>query len=81
MWMQVLSGKGLLKVNSHQLGLTLPPSLLSSAFGGNWQQAGFMVQLSVHKDGQCITGGLKAAQKLSALLPAVSCPWYLYWTF
>jgi hypothetical protein len=36
----------------------VPPSLLSSAFGGEaWQQRGFKVMLSVHKDGACIAGG------------------------
>jgi hypothetical protein len=65
----VLSGEGLLKLSSHQLGLELPRSLLSSAFGDAWQRPGFKVQLSVFKDGACIAGGL-AAIKLSALLPA-----------
>jgi hypothetical protein len=46
----------------------VPFSLLSSSFGGGWQQAGRKGQLSVHKDGQCIAGGLKAAAMLAAAL-------------
>jgi hypothetical protein len=60
--MQVLSGQGLWKVNSRQLGLRVPPSLLCSAFGDAWQQAGFTVQLSVFKDGRCIAGGQAGKQ-------------------
>ncbi|WIA37456.1 hypothetical protein OEZ86_014373 [Tetradesmus obliquus] len=33
------------------------PTLLAAAFGCAWQQPGFKVQLSVHKDGTCIAGG------------------------
>jgi hypothetical protein len=36
----------------------MPRSLLTSAFGGEaWQQFGFKVMLSLHKDGACIAGG------------------------
>jgi hypothetical protein len=60
LWMQVLSGEGLMKINGHLLGARVPLSLLSSVFGDAWQQAGFKVQLSVFKDGACIAGGLAA---------------------
>ncbi|WIA17233.1 hypothetical protein OEZ85_014107 [Tetradesmus obliquus] len=33
------------------------PTLLASACNGAWQQPGFKVQLSVHRDGACIAGG------------------------
>jgi hypothetical protein len=51
---QVLTSKGLVRLNRHLLGL--PLCLLSSVFGDAWQQAGFKVQLSVHKDEACIAG-------------------------
>ncbi|KAF6251893.1 hypothetical protein COO60DRAFT_1464000 [Scenedesmus sp. NREL 46B-D3] len=39
------------------LNFSVPQPLLCSAFGDAWQQRGFRVQLSVHKDGACIAGG------------------------
>ncbi|WIA20599.1 hypothetical protein OEZ85_004983 [Tetradesmus obliquus] len=39
------------------LEVGVPPGLLASGFGGVWQQPGFKVQLSVHKDAACIAGG------------------------
>ncbi|WIA40904.1 hypothetical protein OEZ86_004564 [Tetradesmus obliquus] len=63
----------------------VPPTLLASAFGGAWQQPGFKVQLSVHKDGDCIAGGpgdrvqrslgkVNGSEKLSLNVPAAILP-------
>ncbi|KAF6263307.1 hypothetical protein COO60DRAFT_489530 [Scenedesmus sp. NREL 46B-D3] len=50
------------------LSFTVPPSMLA-AFGDAWQQRGFKVQLSVHKDGVCCAGGpgarINAALRIS----------------
>ncbi|WIA20597.1 hypothetical protein OEZ85_004982 [Tetradesmus obliquus] len=43
--------------NSSSLRCAVPHTFATSAFGGAWQQPGFKVQLSVHKDGACIAGG------------------------
>ncbi|WIA40903.1 hypothetical protein OEZ86_004563 [Tetradesmus obliquus] len=37
--------------------IVMPRTLAASVFVGPWQQPGFKVQLSVHKDGACIAGG------------------------
>jgi hypothetical protein len=51
----------LLASKAGQVRVTVPPTLLRSAVGdANWQQADFKVQLSVHKDGACVAGGLTA---------------------
>jgi hypothetical protein len=44
--------------NSRDMYVLMPASLLTSAFGKEaWQQHGFKVMLSLHKDGACIAGG------------------------
>jgi hypothetical protein len=51
----------------------VPPSLLSSAFGGEaWQQRGFKVMLSVHKDGACIAGGHLCSASAGVLSNAIN---------
>jgi hypothetical protein len=56
-----------------RLGLTMPPSLLRSAFGDAWQQAGFKVQLSGHKDGQCIAGDTQSHQHADCQVTIAAC--------
>jgi hypothetical protein len=54
------------KLQATQAGrvcVTVPPALLRAAFGGNWQQAGFKVQLSVFKDGGRVAGRRSAANQ------------------
>uniref|UniRef100_A0A383W8V3 Uncharacterized protein n=1 Tax=Tetradesmus obliquus TaxID=3088 RepID=A0A383W8V3_TETOB len=43
-------------VRGSRLMFIVPPTLLASACDGAWQQPGFKVQLSVHRDGACIAG-------------------------
>jgi hypothetical protein len=53
----LLQVSGALGYHTHQgsAGFCVPPSLLSSAFGNEaWQQRGFKVMLSLHKDGACM---------------------------
>jgi hypothetical protein len=49
---------------SGQVSVTVPQPLLRSAFGDNWQQAGFKVQLSVFKDGARLAGRRSAAKQM-----------------
>jgi hypothetical protein len=55
----------LLASKAGQVAVAVPPTLLRSAFGDAWQQAGFKVQLSVHKHGACMAGRQVAAKQWS----------------
>jgi hypothetical protein len=64
--LQPLIQKRVLAEQSGQVRLSIPPSLLRSAFGGDWQQAEFRVQLSVFKDNVCLAGRRVAARRVAA---------------
>jgi hypothetical protein len=68
MFLQVTEGTGLFSdgegTSKRRTYFKVPKVLLVSAFGDSWQQAGFKVQLYVHKDGQCIAGGCIDTPKL-----------------
>jgi hypothetical protein len=66
--LQPLMQRKLLATQAHQVRVYVPPTLLHSAFGDAWQQAGFKVQLSVHKDSARIAGRRVAASKHLVLL-------------
>jgi hypothetical protein len=53
----------LLAARDGDVHVSVPATFLHSAFGNNWQQAGFKVQLSVFKDGTCIAGRRVAAEQ------------------
>jgi hypothetical protein len=55
--------KTLLVTQAGKVYVIVPGTLLRSAFGDDWQQAGFKVQLSVFKDGARAAGGRVAAQQ------------------
>jgi hypothetical protein len=46
----------MLATRNGNVRVSVPPDLLRSAFEGDWQQAGFKVQLSVFKDGTHVAG-------------------------
>jgi hypothetical protein len=52
--------------NGFDVCFPVPPTLLSSAFGDTWQQRDFKLQLSVHKDGDCIAGAYQQQQQQQA---------------
>jgi hypothetical protein len=54
--LQTLIERMVLASKAGKVRVTLPATLLCSAFGGNWQQAGFKVQLPVFKDSACVAG-------------------------
>jgi hypothetical protein len=55
--------KTLRAAKSGRVYITVPPTFLPSAFGGDWQQAGFKVLLSVFKDSTCMAGRRVAAKQ------------------
>jgi hypothetical protein len=66
--LQPVMQRKLFATQAHQVRVYVHPTLLCSAFGDNWQQAGFKVQLSVHKDGARVAGRRVAASKHLVLL-------------
>jgi ATP-dependent Clp protease adapter protein ClpS len=65
---QVTGNATLYHVARDTLSFRVPHTLLMSAFHGTWQQHGFKVQLTLHKDGNCIAGVYSVMCVVGAIL-------------
>jgi hypothetical protein len=61
--LQPLTQRKLQASGEGSVGVSVPGTLLRSAFGGDWQQAGFTVQLTVLKDSARVAGRRVAAKQ------------------